>query len=427
MNEDSYRISGVPCTELASKVGTPIFIYDEEKIETRIREYKQYFVSPCFETKILYASKAFLCGALVRLLNKEGFCLDVVSGGELYCARTNDFPSENIYFHGNNKSDEEIALALEFRVGGIILDSEMECSRILELSKALKRNIDVMIRINPGIEAHTHKYIMTADSDSKFGVSINDFDAVANMIQKIQKSGHATFKGFHAHIGSQIFELSAFKTEIEVLMDFVEKVETTLGIPVEALDLGGGFAAYYTEEDQPIPTEEVCRAIIDSCESEVMRRKLHLKTLMIEPGRSIVAEAGYTLYRAGFLKNTANKSYVFVDGGMSDNIRPALYQAKYNCDNISRLGEPRTHKMCVAGKCCESGDILIEEIMMPETKTGDLILMYTTGAYGYSMASNYNKIGRPPVVFAYKGKARLVVKRESYEDLIALDCDKNVL
>jgi len=427
MNSDTFRISGVSCEELATKIGTPIFIYDEEKIINTIRKYKEHFTSSRFETKILYSSKAFLCGALVKILYEEGFCLHVVSGGELYCAKANGFPTQNIYFHGNNKSDEEIALALEFQVGGIILDSERECSRVVELAEALRRDIDVMIRVDPGIEAPTHKYKMTSGSDSKFGTSIKEFETILSMIHNINSSKHARFKGFHAHIGSQIFEMPVFITEIAVLMDFIEKIEGSARIEVDALDLGGGFAALYTEEDDPMPTEDVCRAIIAKCETEVMQRKLHLKTLLIEPGRSVIAEAGYTLYRAGFLKKTANKNYVFVDGGMSDNIRPALYQAKYRCDNISRLGLPKTQRMTIAGKCSESGDVLIEEIMMPETETGDLMLMYTTGAYGYSMASNYNKIGRPPVVFVNNGKATLVIKRESYENLIALDCNKEIL
>ncbi len=427
MNSDAFRISGVSCEELATKIGTPIFIYDEEKIINNIRKFKEHFLSSRFDTKILYASKAFLCGALVKILREEGFCLDVVSGGELYCAKSNGFPTQNIFFYGNNKSDEEIALALEFQVGGIILDSERECSRVIELAEALRRDINVMIRVDPGIDAHTHNYKMTADSYSKFGISIKEFETIIAMIRKINSTKHARFMGFHAHIGSQIFEPSAFISEITVMMDFIEKIEGAAMIEVDALDLGGGFAAFYTEEDDPIPTEDVCRAIIAQCETEVMQRKLHLKTLLIEPGRSIIAEAGYTLYRAGFLKKTANRNYVFVDGGMSDNIRPALYRAKYRCDNISRLGLPKTQKMTIAGKCCESGDVLIEEIMMPETETGDLMLMYTTGAYGYSMASNYNKFGRPPVVFVNNGKAKLVIKRESYENLIALDCNKEIL
>ena len=421
-----YRIGGVSCEALAEKMGTPLQIFDQEKIENRLQEYQTYFKSHRFETGVIYASKAFLCKAMLELLEEQNFCLDVVSGGELHCAKTSNFTMSRIFFHGNNKSQAELEQALEYGVGTVVLDNPEETELLISLAEEKRKRIDVLIRINPGIEAHTHKYIMTAHLDSKFGISIRKKEEIVNMIRSIEKSAFVNFEGIHAHIGSQIFDVQAFREEVRILAKFAEVLEKEDGIPVHTFDLGGGFAATYTAEDSPIPIQEACRAVLKACEEEADKRDLTLRRVFIEPGRSLIAEAGSTLYRIGFQKDTESKHYIFIDGGMADNIRPTLYQAKYNCDNISRLNEAKTVWTTVAGKCCESGDILIEDILLPPCENGNLLLVYTTGAYGYSMASNYNRLPRPAAVFVKNGNARCVLRRETFQDLEALECSDPV-
>ena len=424
MEYEASMVGGVSCLQLAEKMGTPLQVYDQSLIERKLREYRTQFISDEFETGTVYASKAFLCGALLKLLKQEQFYLDVVSGGELYCAYKNEFPMERIVFHGNNKSQEELAQALNYGVGTVVLDNPEEAALLSVLAAEKRKRISVLLRVNPGIEAHTHKYIMTAHLDSKFGISIRKREEIVELLKKLQQDPYLDWKGLHSHIGSQIFDVQAFREEVRILAEFAESLEVENGLPVHTLDLGGGFAATYTEEDSPFSIEEGCRAILEAAKEEKDKRKLSLKRILIEPGRSLIAEAGSTLYRVGFRKQTENKRYIFVDGGMADNIRPALYEAKYNCDNISRPEAPKTVWTTVAGKCCESGDILIEDILLPETETGDLIRIYTTGAYGYSMASNYNRLPRPAVVFVKDGAAQCVLRRETFDDMDAYECSE---
>ncbi len=421
------EIGGVSSIKLANACGTPLFVYDEEKIEKQMQEYKQYFQSELFETEVIYASKAFTCKALLHKLKQYGFGLDVVSGGELYLAGQSGFPMEQIYFHGNNKTEAELEMALSFGCKTIVVDSIMECRKLTEQADRLKKKASVMIRINPGIAAHTHKYIITGDLDSKFGVTLREEDVILEMIDLINSSSFTSFNGFHVHIGSQIFDLRAYDAVIERIMKFIKKLKTKHMIEISHLDLGGGFGVRYTEEDEPNTVKEVCLRIIDKCEAELKNNELQLEKIMIEPGRSIVAEAGCTLYRVGFLKETPNKSYLFIDGGMTDNIRVALYDAKYECDLANKMDLEKSKKYTVAGKCCESGDILIENAMLPEAEPEDVLIVYGTGAYGYSMASNYNKLNKPAVVFVKGGKARTVIKRESYSDQIRFETDEEVI
>ncbi|MGI6752492.1 MAG: diaminopimelate decarboxylase [Anaerovoracaceae bacterium] len=426
MKED-FRIGGVSCKALADIMGTPLFIYDEDKINNQLSLYKEHFKSRVFDTEVLYAGKAFLCEALLKLLDAKGFSLDVVSGGELHCAYKSKFPMERVYFHGNNKTVAELEMAMEYEIGGIILDNIMEAEVLIDLARKRKRRVSVLLRVNPGIEAHTHKYIMTSHLDSKFGISIRKYDDIIHLIRRVRESHEVIFEGFHCHIGSQIFDINAYMETVRIMTEFIQQVEEREKMEIITLNLGGGFAALYTDEDRPIPIEVACEEVIKACEKEMENRGLHLKKVMIEPGRSLVAESGYTLYQAGYSKDTETKKYIFVDGGMSDNIRPALYEAKYHCNNISRADVPKTDWLTVAGKCCESSDILIENILMPETKMGDLILFNTTGAYGYSMASNYNRIPRPAVVFVKDGKARCVIRRETYEDMERYQTDEEII
>lgn len=424
MSKNVLEISGVSVEQLAATCKTPLYVYDENKIRQQLSMYHELFASKDFDTEVLYASKAFSCRAMVELVNAYGLSLDVVSGGELFTAKQAGFPMERVYFHGNNKSFEELEMAVNYGVGTIIVDNDMECEALVSIMKSAGTSIKTMIRVNPGVEAHTHKYIMTAYVDSKFGISILRKQEIADMIHTLTSIPNISFEGFHAHIGSQIFDKEAYVAEITKLCEFMEELQKEYSITCNALNLGGGFAAYYTNADHPIPLQEVCKTILDTCKTQKDTHGLSFHRVLIEPGRSIVAEAGSTLYRVGYQKVTENKKYLFVDGGMSDNIRPALYQAEYACDIANRMNEEKTDRVTVAGKCCESGDILVEDVMLPVAKQNDLLILYTTGAYGYSMASNYNKLGKPAVVFVKDGVVREVVKRESYQDMMAMDCDE---
>lgn len=424
MNE-MLTVGGVRADALVKAVGTPLMVYDEGALEKRLSEFKESFVHPDFETQIIYASKAFSCTAMLELVKNAKCGLDVVSGGELAAAEHAGFPMEEIVFHGNNKTPFELSRAIELGVGNIVVDGRMELDRIIKTASELKKKTSVIIRVNPGIEADTHKYIITASIDSKFGTSIYERDEIIGMIRDVCECEYLSFEGIHIHIGSQIFGIDPFIAGIRKIMEFIADIEKA-GYPVRTLDLGGGFAATYTDSDMPLPISLVCNHILLECKHQKELLGVSVGKIMIEPGRSMVAEAGMTLYSVGYSKKTANKKFVFVDGGMSDNIRPALYDAKYRCDAANKMNALRTEKVCVAGKCCESADIIIEETMLPPMEPGDIIAVYTTGAYGYSMASNYNRLPLPPVVFVKDGKARVVLKRQPYEDMWRLDDNKEI-
>lgn len=421
------EVGGISALKLAETCGTPLFIYDEAELVSKMQSFKKHFHSKLFETEVLYASKAFTCKALLQHLKQNGLGLDVVSGGELYLAAQADFPMDQVYFHGNNKTQAELEMALSAGCGTIVLDSMMECEKLIELAEQTKKDVRVIIRINPGITAHTHKYIITGNLDSKFGVTLLEEKIILEMIQRISSSRYVIFDGFHVHIGSQIFDLRAYDALIERMVKFIKNIKTKHSIETRCLDFGGGFGVRYTEEDEPNSIKEVCSRLIAACEKELKAYDVKLEKIMIEPGRSIVAEAGHTLYRVGYLKDTPNKSYLFIDGGMTDNIRVALYEAKYECDLANKMEREKTKKYTVAGKCCESGDILIENATLPEAETEDLLIVYGTGAYGYSMASNYNRLNKPAVVFVRDGKARIVIKRENYSDQLRFETDEEVI
>ncbi|MCI9595892.1 MAG: diaminopimelate decarboxylase [Firmicutes bacterium] len=423
----NLEIGGIDCRNLAAVSGTPLLVYDEEKIETQFAAATENFKSQEFDTEVVYAAKAFSCTAIFEKAQQAGAGLDVVSGGELYCARQAGVDMKKVYFHGNNKSTEELEMALKLGCGTIVLDNDMECERLITLSEREKISIDVLLRVNPGIEAHTHEYIQTSGSDSKFGISIKKTEQIQSLAQKVLDSSYVNFKGFHSHIGSQITETEGFEKALEIMISFISDMKQQ-GVPAEVLSIGGGFGIRYTEEDQPIPLGEMAARLARICEKQLAEKNLQLKKLIMEPGRSIVGEAGYSLYKVGFSKDTDTKHFLFVDGGMSDNIRPALYQAKYSCDIATRMGEAKDKTYCVAGKNCESGDILIQEAQLPSSAAeGDLLVIYAAGAYGYSMASNYNRAGRPEVVFVKKGKARRVLKRETYQDQLRLETDEQLI
>ncbi|MBQ9825306.1 MAG: diaminopimelate decarboxylase [Solobacterium sp.] len=415
------EIGGMNILTLAQTYGTPLAVYDEGALRDKLKSFTEHFRSDSFKTDVVYASKAFNCMAMIQLIEEYGCCLDVVSGGELYTAYKAGYDCSKIFFHGNNKTPAEIKMALDLGVGTIVLDNEMEAAELVRQIRGTDKKINAYLRVNPGIEAHTHKYIVTAHVDSKFGISMLDEEDIVNVIRMVSSTDNITFEGIHAHIGSQIFDKKAYSELVKKMFAFASKLKNEYGFDVTGVNLGGGFAAYYTDEDHPIPVDEVCAEIIRTCEEENAKNGNQITRVLIEPGRSIVAEAGYNLYTIGYIKKTPNKLYAFVDGGMSDNIRPALYQAKYDAFIAGKENDEVSGTYTIAGKCCESGDILIQSIALPEVKTGDILVMKTTGAYGYSMASHYNKLPLPAVVFVKDGTAREVIERETYEHLISLE------
>ena len=407
--EKELVINGVKVTNLKKEFGTPLYIYDENKIRENILEYKNNLKSKLFETEVIFASKSFNVKEMLRICKELGISLDCVSYGELFTAKEVDYDPTKIYMHGNNKSIEELVYCIDHNVN-IVVDNLMELEMINSLAK--EKEVALYIRLNVGVDAHTHKYIVTGHIDSKFGVIYNSED-YKEMMKIISSNTNLKLVGFHAHIGSQIFDEGAFYAEIDKLVSYLKDFSYPLN-----LDLGGGFGVTYTDDDKPIPFHKISKLIVSHMEEALKRENVRVNKVLIEPGRSIVAECGYTLYTIGFMKKTPNKRYYFVDGGMTDNIRPALYQAKYSVDVATQMDKEKNVSVCVAGNCCESGDIIVENAMLQEANTGDLIITYTTGAYGYSMSSNYNKALTPAVVFIKDGKARSVVKRQTYAELI---------
>lgn len=421
IKNDELYIDEVSCSELSTKYGTPLYIIDERYFRDRIKLYKNNFVSKDIETRILYASKAMLNLYTANLINQEKIYIDVVSGGELYTVLKANFPSEKIYFHGNNKLDNELNLAIDNRVGTIVIDNEFEFYRLENLLKGKNIHQKVLLRVNPGIDAHTHEYIKTTKLDSKFGESIFD-DKILELIKKMSLSEKISFEGFHCHIGSQIFDENSFFKEAETMLMFIKEVEEKINIKIDELNLGGGFGVYYTKEDNPFNLAKFLNKYIEKIELLNKKYELNLKKIDIEPGRSLVCNAGSTLYSVGGVKETfGGKNYIFVDGGMTDNPRPALYQAEYEAALTNKVNSKKTNIYTVAGKCCESGDILIKNIKLPKVEVNDLLLISSTGAYTYSMSSNYNRIEKPAMVFVNKKTAKLAVRRQTYDDLLRED------
>ncbi len=420
---DTLHIGGVSIKDLAEKYGTPLYVMDEEEIRSKAKVFREGFMHPDIQTEVIYASKAFMTKAMAKLIHEEGLSLDVVSGGELYTALSAGYPSEKIYFHGNNKSVEEIEFAIESRVGTIIVDNRDEMNRINETLTGSGRAQRVILRVNPGIEAHTHEYISTTKNDSKFGVSIFSEETVS-LIKDLDASENLDFRGIHCHIGSQIFEEESFEKAAEMMVKYMVRLRDE-GINIKELNLGGGFGVQYVTEDSPMDCQVFLPGILEKIMSLCTEHKLIPPKILIEPGRALVANAGITIYKVGGTKKTfSGKNYVFVDGSMADHIRTALYDASYTAHLSDRMSEEAGLNYTVTGKACESGDIIIKNISLPEPKTGDLMAVLSTGAYHYSMASNYNRLTKPAVVFVMNGQSRTVVKRETYEDLIRNDVEE---
>ncbi|WP_446897779.1 diaminopimelate decarboxylase [Clostridium sp. LBM24168] len=418
VKNNTLYIDGLDTVDLAKKFGTPLYVIDEELVRNKCRRYYTAFKADKGINKVAYAGKAFLTLAMCQLINDEGLCLDVVSGGELYTAYKSKFPMNKIYFHGNNKTMDEIKMAVRLGVGKFVVDNIDEMKNINSIAEKENRIQNILLRVTPGIEAHTHEYIKTGQIDSKFGFSIID-NKVEEAVEMALKLPNINLSGFHSHIGSQIFEVKPYCDEVNIMMSLINKIQSKFKIDIEELDLGGGFGIYYVEGDQPKPIEEFCSIILNQAEEKARELNINLPCLIIEPGRSIIGNAGTTLYTIGTIKEIPNiRKYVSIDGGMADNIRPALYGARYECAISNRMHSDVLEDVTIAGKFCESGDILIENVELPKIKKGDILAVFTTGAYGYSMASNYNKAERPAVVFASKGGASLICKRQSLCDII---------
>ncbi|HHV45807.1 MAG TPA: diaminopimelate decarboxylase [Tissierellia bacterium] len=409
---------GCDTVELAKKYGTPLYVMSEDYIVDRCREIREDFLEKYDNTMAVYASKAFLTKEMARIIKREGLGMDVVSGGELYTAMEVDFPMDRVVFHGNNKLVDEIEMAIKNNVGRIVVDNIRELDIIEDIASKYGKRVNILFRVSPGVDAHTHKYIQTGQVDSKFGIPLDD-DAIRTAVKKAMNCKHIDLKGFHFHIGSQIHENESYILAVRKMVELMKELKEDIGFITKEFNTGGGYGIQYKGDENRKNLAFYTDAIMNTLEDECNRHSVQRPFVIIEPGRWIVGEAGITLYTIGTIKEIpGTRTYVSVDGGMTDNPRPSLYQAKYDAVVANKYGEEPVKKVTVAGKCCESGDILIWDLEVPEIEPGDILAVLSTGAYNYSMASNYNRIPKPAVVMVSRGKDRLIVKRETYEDIL---------
>ena len=418
----NLTIGGVDTVELAKNYGTPLYVMDEQMIRKNLRRFHES-MQKFYDGKglVCYASKAFSCMEMCRIVASEGDGLDVVSVGELYTALKAGFPAEKIGFHGNNKTDEELKFAVENNIGHIIVDNISELHRLENIASSLNKKPDILFRIKPGIDAHTHDFVKTGQIDSKFGFALETgeaFDAVKEAVN----CENLNLTGLHCHIGSQIFDIAPFEEAARVMLGFIAKIKNELGYEIKGLNLGGGFGIKYLNSDDPQPfevyLERVSKVVNEECEKLNISRPF----IYIEPGRSIAAPAGITLYTVGARKEIPNiRTYISVDGGMADSPRYILYKSRYEAVVANKANEERSENVTIAGKCCESGDLIGENMPLQHAESGDIIAVCATGAYNYSMSSNYNRLQKPAVVFVNNGEARIAVKRESLDDIIRND------
>lgn len=423
INENgNLAIAGFDTTELAKKYGTPLYVLDTDHVLESCLKYKALIEKYFGEgSKPLFASKALSCMEIYRIAKKAGIGIDVVSGGEIYTAKKAGFPMENAYFHGNNKTDADIKLALDSGVGCFVVDNLDELSALQNEASARGVTVRAMLRVSPGIDPHTHKAVVTGSVDSKFGVAIETGQAM-EAVKALIACDNIEFEGLHCHIGSQIFDYNPFAEAADIMIRFISDIKKETGVTVTALNLGGGFGVKYTDEDADFDYEKVLSDISASIEKACASCGVKRPKVYFEPGRSMVAAAGLTLYTIGSFKTiTGYKSYVSIDGGLPDNPRYALYQSKYTCLIANKAGAEKTVCATVAGRCCESGDLIQEDVPLQPCKRGDILAVLVTGAYNYSMASNYNRLPRPAMVGVGKEGDRVIIKRESYDDIISND------
>lgn len=423
VNEKGHlTLSGVDTVELAAQYGTPLYVLDENDIRNNCRQFKNAF-DKYFEgnARVYYASKALSCKEMYRIVNDEGLCTDVVSGGELYTALSVGFPAEKIGFHGNNKTPDEISYALDSGVGRIIVDNIFELYTLNDLAKEKGVCQKILFRIKPGIDCHTHDYIKTGQIDCKFGFALENGEAM-EAVKTAVAMENVELVGMHCHIGSQIFETQPFVDAADIMVSLAKNIKEQFGISLTELNFGGGYGVKYLESDKPVQRDESIRLLCSAVKEACQKYDFALPALSIEPGRSIVGDSNLTLYKIGVVKTIENvRTYVSVDGGMADNPRYALYKADYEIVVANKANLPRDFTATIAGKCCESGDLIQEHTKIQTPEVGDTLAVLTTGAYNYSMASNYNRIPRPAAVMLKDKKARVIIERETFEDLVKKD------
>ena len=422
INENgNIEIGGCDLVELANKYNTPLYVFDEATIRSMTQSYKKAF-EEYPNIKMMFAAKAFMTKAICRIMQQEGFGLDLCSGGEIYTAKSSGFDMSKTLFNGNNKSYDELNYALSCGIQTISVDNFFELALLNDIAKSQNKTINILLRITPGIECHTHEYIQTGHLDSKFGFDLTQLDEAIELIR--DEYSNINLIGLHAHIGSQIFEKQVYFDEVGVIFKEIKRIKDKYNIYLHTINLGGGLGIKYTENDATISVYEIAETIISSIKEHSKKYEIEEPTVYIEPGRSIVGTAGVTLYTAGSSKQVPNgRKYQAVDGGMSDNARPSLYQAKYTVEIANNPKGTADEKVTIAGKHCESGDILAKDIMLPEIEEGDTICFYTTGAYGYSMSSNYNRVLKAAAVLVNNGKSDIIINRQTYEQL----CESDVI
>ena len=415
----NLEIGGCDLVKLAEKYGTPLYVLDEATIRKICRDYKDAFKGYP-KVNMMYASKALCSSATSSLIASEGFGFDVVSSGEIFTVYKSGANMSKVLFNGNNKSYDELSLAIELGVGRISVDNFFELSLLNEIAKSHKKIVNILLRITPGIECHTHEYIQTGHLDSKFGFDLTQIDDAVELI--VNDYTNLKLHGLHAHIGSQIFEKSIYGDEIEILVKEIARLDEKFGLKLDEINIGGGLGVKYVEADYPPSTYEVAEIVIKRLYECIEKYKIDAPALFIEPGRSIISTSGVTLYTLGSSKQVPKgKTYFAVDGGMADNARPSMYQAEYDAQIANKPDYELAQTVTVAGRFCESGDILIKNIKLPEIEEGDILCVYNTGAYNYSMASNYNRVQKPAMVLVNNSQSDIIIKRESLEDLIAHD------
>lgn len=416
------EIGAVDAVDLAREFGTPLHVLDEGRLRANCTAYREALLREYGgNARPLFASKACCIIATCQIAGQEGFGIDVASGGEMHTALRAGVPAADLYFHGNNKTPDEIAAALKQGVGRFVVDNDYELDLLDTLTATLDTRADILVRLTPGIEPYTHQAIRTGGVDSKFGFGMLD-GAAHRAVVRVSRMGRMRLRGLHAHIGSQVFDLEPFRMAAAALVDFAARIRDDLDVSVEELNLGGGLGIRYLSTDEPPSIAEYVRALAAVVNAKLAEHRLAPPRLYVEPGRSIVGDAGVTLYTAGAVKLIPGvRTYVSVDGGMFENPRPALYGARYEAAVAARASDAPTDVVTVAGRCCESGDVLIWDAHLPPVRGGDLLAVFATGAYTYSMAGNYNRFPRPAVVLAGGGRARCVVERETYDDLVRKD------
>lgn len=412
-------IEGCSSEKLVKQYGTPLFVYSKGIINKKCQELKDSFINVYDNTRVAYAAKAFLTIEMCRIIKSYGFCLDVVSGGELFIALKSGFPSEKIEFNGNNKLDDELEMAIEHNIGRIIVDSISELDRIERICKTKNKKVNVLYRITPGVDIDTHDYVKTGKRDSKFGIPIEE-NIFFSYVKRAIESDYVHFLGFHFHIGSQLHDNRPYIIALNIVLKISEEIMKRYNYVIKEINIGGGFGIKYNKDDIVRPYSYFFDPIMKQVKDFTASHNIEQPAIVVEPGRSIIGEAGITLYTIGNIKEIKGiRTYLAVDGGMTDNIRPALYGSKYNCiiaDNASGIKDT---KYTICGKCCESGDILIKDAILPKANVGNLIAVFSTGAYCMTMSSNYNKLLKPAVIMIENEQSKLIVKRQTYEELIA--------